>query len=90
MLLNHIFPSLQPRSFLEWTRTSFDQSLAEFCTILPEHHLQVALEMLAVGICSSLKSPKLTRMVQWCSNLVIMRARKYVEIQLHALQTMTE
>jgi hypothetical protein len=31
---------------------SFEQSLAEFYTIL--EHLQVALEMLELGICSSL------------------------------------
>jgi hypothetical protein len=30
------------------------KSLAEFYTILLEEHLQVALEMLEVGICSSL------------------------------------
>jgi hypothetical protein len=31
----------------------FEQSYMEFYTILPEEHLQVALEMLEVGICSS-------------------------------------
>jgi hypothetical protein len=36
------------------TRTSFEQSVAEFYTILLEEHLQVALEMLEVGISSSL------------------------------------
>jgi hypothetical protein len=39
---------------LEWTHTSFEQSLAEFYTILLEEHLQVTLELLEVGICSSL------------------------------------
>jgi hypothetical protein len=34
--------------------TSFEQSLAELYTILLEEHVQVALEMLEVGICSSL------------------------------------
>jgi hypothetical protein len=33
-------------SFLEWTHTRFEQSLAEFYTILLEEHIQVALEML--------------------------------------------
>jgi hypothetical protein len=47
-------PSIQQQSFLEWTRTSFGQSPAEYNAILLEEHLQVALEMLEVGICSSL------------------------------------
>jgi hypothetical protein len=34
---------------LEWTRTSFEHSLAEFYTILLEEHVQVALEMLGGG-----------------------------------------
>jgi hypothetical protein len=37
---------------LEWTCTSFEQSLGDFYAILLEEHLQVALEMLEVGICS--------------------------------------
>jgi hypothetical protein len=37
-------------SLVEWTCTSFEQSLLEFYTILLEEHLQVALEMLEVGI----------------------------------------
>jgi hypothetical protein len=52
MVLDHLLPSVQPQSF-EWTRASFEQSLAEFYAILLEEHLQVALEMLEVGICSS-------------------------------------
>jgi hypothetical protein len=48
-MLDHHFPSVQPQSFLEWTRTSFEHSLAEFYTIL-EEHFQVALEVLEVGI----------------------------------------
>jgi hypothetical protein len=54
MVMGHVLPSIQLQSFLEWTRTSFEQSIAEFYTILLEEHLQVALEMLEVGICSSL------------------------------------
>jgi hypothetical protein len=50
--VGHLLPSVQPQSCLEWTRTSLEQSLAEFFTILLEEHLQVALEMLEVGICS--------------------------------------
>jgi hypothetical protein len=46
-------PSVQLQSFLEWTHTSFEQSLEEFYTIHLVEHLQVALEMLDVGICSS-------------------------------------
>jgi hypothetical protein len=53
MVLDHLLPSVQPQSFLEWTRASFEQYLAEFYTILPEEH-QVMLEMLEVEICSSL------------------------------------
>jgi hypothetical protein len=54
MVLDHFLPSVQQQSFLEWTRTSFEQSVVEFYTILLEEHLKVALEMLEVGICSSL------------------------------------
>jgi hypothetical protein len=54
MVLDHLWPTTKPQFFLEWTRTSFKQSLTEFYTILHEEHLQVALEMLEVGICSSL------------------------------------
>jgi hypothetical protein len=53
MVLGHVLPSIQPQSFLEWTRTGCKQSLAEFYTILLEERLQVTLEMLEVGICSS-------------------------------------
>jgi hypothetical protein len=51
MVLDLLLPSIELQSFLEWTRTSFEQSLAEFYTIHLEEHLQVALEMLEVGIC---------------------------------------
>jgi hypothetical protein len=63
MVLDYLLPSVQPQSFLDWTHTSFEQSLAEFYTILFEEHFQVAVEM-EVVICSSLCSPKLTRVVQ--------------------------
>jgi hypothetical protein len=53
MVLHHLLPSVQPESLLGWILTRFDESLAEFYTILLEEHLQVALEMLEVGICSS-------------------------------------
>jgi hypothetical protein len=54
MVLDQLLTSIQAQSFLEWTRTSFEQSVAEFYTILLEENLQVALEMLEVEICSSL------------------------------------
>jgi hypothetical protein len=41
------------------------------------------------NLCLTLVS-KLTRVVQWCSNLVIVLAREDVEVHLHTLQTMTE
>jgi hypothetical protein len=40
MMFNQILPSVQPQSFLEWTLTSFEQSVAEFYTIYLEEHLQ--------------------------------------------------
>jgi hypothetical protein len=49
MVLGHLLPSIQPQSFLEWTPTSFEQSLPEFYTIHLEEHLQVALQMLEVS-----------------------------------------
>jgi hypothetical protein len=54
MVLDHLLPSAQPQSFLQWTLTSFEQSVAKFYTISLEEHIQVALEMVEVGICSSL------------------------------------
>jgi hypothetical protein len=54
MGLDQLLPSVQPQFFLERTGTSSEQSLTEFYTILLEKHLQVALEMFEVGICSSL------------------------------------
>jgi hypothetical protein len=54
MVLGQLLPSKQPQPFLEWALTSFEQSRAEFYTFLLEEHLQVALEMLEVGICPSL------------------------------------
>jgi hypothetical protein len=53
MVLNHLLPSIQLQSFLEWTRTSFEQSLEECYTTLLEEHVQVALDMLEEGIFSS-------------------------------------
>jgi hypothetical protein len=58
------FSTAQPQSFLEWTRTSFEQSLAEFYTILLKEYRQVALEVLEVGVFSSLQSLKVFRVVQ--------------------------
>jgi hypothetical protein len=52
-MFGHLLPSIQPQFFLEWTRKSFDQPLAEFYTILIEKHLEVALEILEMEICSS-------------------------------------
>jgi hypothetical protein len=52
VVLGHLWPSIQPQSLLEWTRTSFEQSLVEFYTIPLKKLIQVALEM-EVGICSS-------------------------------------
>jgi hypothetical protein len=48
------FALVQPQSFLEWTHTSFEESLAEFYTILLEEHRPIASEMLDMGIYSSL------------------------------------
>jgi hypothetical protein len=54
MVLDHLLPSVPLQSFMKWACTSFEQSLAEFYTILLEEHLNVALQMLVVGICCSL------------------------------------
>jgi hypothetical protein len=54
MVMDNLLPSIQPQFFMEWARTNFEQSVEEFYTILLEEHLQVALEMLELGICSSL------------------------------------
>jgi hypothetical protein len=73
-----------------WTRISFEQSLDEFYTILVAEYLQVALKMLEVGIGFSFYSPKLTRVVQWYSNLVTVLAREDGEVHIHVLQAVTE
>jgi hypothetical protein len=52
MVLDHLLPSIQLLGMDSWTRTSFKQTLVEFYNVLLEEHLQVALEMLALGICS--------------------------------------
>jgi hypothetical protein len=49
-MLNHLLPSVQLQFFLEWTHTSFEQSLMEFYATLLEEHIQVALEMMEMGI----------------------------------------
>jgi hypothetical protein len=64
MLLDRILPSVQPQSFLERTRTSFEQSLAKYYAIIVEGNLEAALLALEVGIFSNVQSPKLTRMIQ--------------------------
>jgi hypothetical protein len=54
MVSDQLLPSIQRQSLLEYTLTGFGQSSAEFYTILLEEHVQIALEILQVGICSSL------------------------------------
>jgi hypothetical protein len=54
MVLDHLLPSVQLQFILEWIRTSLEPSVAEFYTILCEEPLEVAVEMLEVGICFSL------------------------------------
>jgi hypothetical protein len=49
---------------LEMESNKLEQSIAEFHTNLLVEHVQVALEILEVRICSSFYSPKLTRVVQ--------------------------
>jgi hypothetical protein len=65
-VFDKLLPSAQPESFMEWTHTSTEQSLAEFYTILFEKRIQVVLEILEMAICSPLYSSKLTRVVQLC------------------------
>lgn len=50
IVLDHLLPAIQAQSFLEWT--CLEQSLEEFYTILLEELLQIAFELLEVGICS--------------------------------------
>jgi hypothetical protein len=64
MVLDYLSPSIEPHSFMEWTLTSFEQSLAEFYTIFLEGHHHVALQVLEVRSSSSLWCPKLTTVVQ--------------------------
>jgi hypothetical protein len=43
MVLDHLLHSIEPQSFSEWTRTSFEQSLEEFYTILLEDKTSKAI-----------------------------------------------
>jgi hypothetical protein len=54
MVLDHLL--LQQSCRISWNGLVqvFEQSLMEFYIILIEEHLEVASEMLEVGICSSL------------------------------------
>jgi hypothetical protein len=54
MVLDQLLPLVQPQFSFEWNPASFEQSLAEFYSILLDVHFQAALEMLEMGICSSL------------------------------------
>jgi hypothetical protein len=49
MVLDHLLPSIQPESFLEWTRTSFVQSLADIYTPILQEHLHVAFRDVGGG-----------------------------------------
>jgi hypothetical protein len=68
---------IEPQFFLECNGTSYKESLAE------------ALEILEVEICSSLKPPKLTTIVQCCSNEVTVLTSEDVDVHLHAVQAAT-
>jgi hypothetical protein len=67
MVLDHLLPSLQPESFLEWTLSSVEESLTEFYTILLEEHLEVAIEMLEVAISSQVSKTE----TEWFSDVQI-------------------
>jgi hypothetical protein len=54
LTLDHFLPSVQQQFFLVRTDTSFEESLPELYVILLEEHVQIALEMLEMLICSSL------------------------------------
>jgi hypothetical protein len=82
MVFDHLLPSVQPQSFLEWTHTSFEQSLAEFYTIPLEEHLQVALEILEVG-----KTDQSGSMMLKFGDSA---GQGDIEVCLHALQTVTD
>jgi hypothetical protein len=56
MVLGHLLTSVQLHSFLEGPRSRFEQSVVRFYPILLEEHLQVALKVLEIGICSLLCS----------------------------------
>jgi hypothetical protein len=88
MVKDHLFAFNTAEILLGMDRTSFEQHLAEFYTILQEH-LQVTLEMLEVGIFSH-SSLLNTRVVQLFIYLVTVLAREDVGVHLHALQTVNE
>jgi hypothetical protein len=87
MVLDHFFAFNTAAVLFRIDTYKFRTVTSEFYTILLK---EVALEMLKMGICSSLQSRELTRVVQWSSYLVILLAREDAEVHLHAIQTMTE
>jgi hypothetical protein len=90
MVLDHHLSSVQPQSFLKWIRASIERSIAKFYAVVLQEHVQVALEILEVLICSSTKSPKIVHCGPLLSNVVVLLAKENAEVQLHALQTMTK
>jgi hypothetical protein len=42
-VLDYFLPSVQSQFFLEWTHTSFEQSVVKCCNVHLEEHLQVSL-----------------------------------------------
>jgi hypothetical protein len=92
MVLDQLLPSILLHSFLEWTHTSFEQCVAEFYTVLLEEHLQVALEMSEVGICSSLvsKTDQSGSVMFKSGDGAGAGAREDVEVHLCAFKTMAE
>jgi hypothetical protein len=81
LVLSHVLASVHSQTYLEWTLSSVEDTLAECYTIL----LQVALEVLEVRICPSLWCQKFARVLQPYSDVVSMLAREDVEVDLHAL-----
>jgi hypothetical protein len=77
-------------SFFEWTRTSFEESLAEFYIILFEEHLKSCFrDVESWDMFPNLVS-KTGQSGSVMLNLVTGLAREDAEVHLHALQTITE
>jgi hypothetical protein len=89
MVLDNLLSSIQPQSFLEWTRTSSEQSIG----IVYHSSWWTSSSRFGDVECGNLFLTLVSETHQtgsMMSNLVIVMAGEYVQVHLHVLHTITE